>query len=145
MFTRRRLRACAIIEEADGTIRIEQRQFGAIQTGSTRLWPNGRRRYSLIKWVMESTGIYWKSPYAATGDRWHSRHWSSMPGMSRMFLDEKTDVGDAQWLATLARGPGLLRGSFIPPALMRELRLISRPAAEAGRPCCPPRKIACTR
>ena len=51
-------------------------------------------------------------------------HWSSMPGMSRMFLG-KTDVGDAQWLATLARA-GLLRGSFIPPAMMRELRLISR-------------------
>jgi transposase len=37
----------------------------------------------------------------------------------------KTDVGDAQWLATLARA-GLLRGSFVPPANWRELRLIAR-------------------
>jgi transposase len=37
----------------------------------------------------------------------------------------KTDVGDAQWLATLARA-GLLRGSFIPPSRLRELRLIAR-------------------
>ncbi|EXI63598.1 MAG: Transposase IS116/IS110/IS902 family protein [Candidatus Accumulibacter adjunctus] len=37
----------------------------------------------------------------------------------------KTDIGDAQWLATLARA-GLLRGSFVPPAKLRELRLIAR-------------------
>lgn len=48
----------------------------------------------------------------------NARHVKNVPG-------RKTDVGDAQWLATLARA-GLLRGSFIPPAMMRELRLISR-------------------
>ena len=56
--------ACAILEEADGTTRIEQRQFGAFK----------RDRRALADWasslapdevVMESTGIYWKSPYAA--------------------------------------------------------------------------------
>ena len=73
---------------------------------------------------MESTGIYWKSPYAAleaAGIRAqvvNARHVKNVPG-------RKTDVGDAQWLATLARA-GLLRGSFIPPAKLRELRLISR-------------------
>lgn len=48
--------ACAIIEEADGTTRIEQRQFGAFK----------RDRRALAEWaaalrpdqvVMESTGI----------------------------------------------------------------------------------------
>ena len=74
--------------------------------------------------LMESTGIYWKSPYAAleaAGIRAlvvNARHVKNVPG-------RKTDVGDAQWLATLARA-GLLRGSFIPPAMMRELRQISR-------------------
>ena len=115
--------ACAIIEEADGTIRIEQRQFGAFK----------RDRRALAEWaaalqpdqvVMESTGIYWKSPYAAleaVGIRAlvvNARHVKNVPG-------RKTDVGDAHWLATLARA-GLLRGSFVPPAMMRELRLISR-------------------
>jgi transposase len=115
--------ACAIIEEADGTTRIEQRQFGAFK----------RDRRALAEWavalqpdevVMESTGIYWKSPYAAleaAGIRAqvvNARHVKNVPG-------RKTDVGDAQWLATLARA-GLLRGSFIPPAMMRELRLIAR-------------------
>lgn len=115
--------ACAIIEEVDGTTRIEQRQFGAFK----------RDRRALADWaasllpdevVMESTGIYWKSPYAAleaVGIRAqvvNARHVKNVPG-------RKTDVGDAQWLATLARA-GLLRGSFVPPMLLRELRLISR-------------------
>ena len=115
--------ACAIIEDGDGTTRVEQRQFGAFK----------RDRRALAEWaaallpdevVMESTGIYWKSPYAAleaAGIRAlvvNARHVKNVPG-------RKTDVGDAQWLATLARA-GLLRGSFIPPALLRELRLIAR-------------------
>lgn len=115
--------ACAVIEEADGTTRIEQRQFGAFK----------RDRRALAEWaaalhpdevVMESTGIYWKSPYAAletAGIRAkvvNARHVKNVPG-------RKTDVGDAQWLATLARA-GLLRGSFVPPSMLRELRLISR-------------------
>lgn len=115
--------ACALIEEADGSTRIEQRQFGAFK----------KDRRGLAEWVaslrpdevvMESTGIYWKSPYAAleaVGIRAkvvNARHVKNVPG-------RKTDVGDAHWLATLARA-GLLRGSFVPPAKLRELRLIAR-------------------
>ena len=115
--------ACALIEEADSTTRIEQRQFGGFK----------RDRRALADWVaslrpddvvMESTGIYWKSPYAAleaVGIRAkvvNARHVKNVPG-------RKTDVGDAQWLATLARA-GLLRASFVPPAMLRELRLIAR-------------------
>lgn len=114
--------ACAIIEE-DGATRIEQRQFGAFKKDRRALaeWAAALRPDEV---VMESTGIYWKSPYAAlesAGIRAqvvNARHVKNVPG-------RKTDVGDAQWLATLARA-GLLRGSFIPPAKLRELRLISR-------------------
>ena len=73
---------------------------------------------------MESTGIDWKSPYAALealGIRAtvvNARHVKNVPG-------PKTDVGDAHWLATLARA-GLLRGSFVPPEKLPELRLIAR-------------------
>lgn len=48
----------------------------------------------------------------------NARHVKNVPG-------HKTDINDAQWLATLSRA-GLLRASFIPPAKMRELRLIAR-------------------
>jgi transposase len=115
--------ACALLADEDGTTRVERRQFGAFQ----------RDRRALAAWVaalrpelvvMESTGIYWKSPYAALeavgiyAQVVNARHVKHVPG-------RKTDVGDAQWLATLARA-GLLRGSFIPPSRLRELRLIAR-------------------
>jgi transposase len=115
--------ACALIEESDGSTRIEQRQFGGFK----------RDRRELAEWVaslypdevvMESTGIYWKSPYAALETMGihakvvNARHVKNVPG-------RKTDVGDAHWLATLARA-GLLRGSFVPPAKLRELRLVAR-------------------
>jgi transposase len=115
--------ACALIEQADGSTRIERRQFGGFK----------RDRRALANWasslqpdevVMESTGIYWKGPYAALEAAGiiakvvNARHVKNVPG-------RKTDVGDAQWLATLARA-GLLRGSFVPPATLRELRLIAR-------------------
>ena len=115
--------ACALIEENDGSVRIEQRQFGAFK----------KDRRALAQWVtqlqpdevvMESTGIYWKSPYAALEAAGicakvvNARHVKNVPG-------RKTDISDAQWLATLSRA-GLLRASFIPSAKMRELRLIAR-------------------
>lgn len=37
----------------------------------------------------------------------------------------KTDIADSEWLAQLGRF-GLVRGSFIPPKDLRELRLVSR-------------------
>ena len=115
--------ACALIEEPDGSARIEQRQFGAFKRDRRELadWVSSLRPDEV---VMESTGIYWKSPYAALeavgicAKVVNARHVKNVPG-------RKTDVGDAHWLATLARA-GLLRGSFVPPAKLRELRLIAR-------------------
>ena len=54
--------ACALFEDRQGGLRKEHRQFGAFK----------RDRRALAEWcsviepaevVMESTGIYWKSPY----------------------------------------------------------------------------------
>lgn len=73
---------------------------------------------------MESTGIYWQSPYAALEQVGiqalvvNARHVKQVAG--RM-----TDTGGAQRLAILARA-GLLRGSFVPPARLRELRFVAR-------------------
>jgi transposase len=115
--------ACALIEEDDGTVRIERRQFGTFKRNRRELaaWVKATRPDEV---VMESTGIYWKSIYAAIEAQGilskvvNARHVKHVPG-------RKTDVGDAQWLAILARA-GLLRGSFVPPANLRELRLIAR-------------------
>ncbi len=115
--------ACALIQQPDGSTRIEQRQFGGFARDRRELadWAASLRPDEV---VMESTGIYWKSPYAAleaVGIRAkvvNARHVRHVPG-------RKTDVGDAHWLAMLARA-GLLRASFVPPAALRELRLIAR-------------------
>lgn len=124
-----KISACAVVEQADGSLHSEQREFGAFK----------RDRRALAEWakghcpdvvVMESTGIYWKSPYAALEkvgiEAWvvNARHVKNVPG-------RKTDVADAQWLATLARA-GLLRASFIPPADIRHLRLIARQRQKLG-------------
>lgn len=124
-----KISCCVQITQADGTIKMEQREFGGFK----------RDRRAMAEWVrghapevvvMESTGIYWKSPYAALERvdirAWvvNARHIKNVPG-------RKTDVGDAQWLATLARA-GLLRASFIPPANIRNLRHISRQRQKLG-------------
>jgi len=120
---RAQVTACALIEDPDGQVRIERRQFGAFK----------RDRAALADWcahlrpdvvVMESTGIYWKSPYAALERAGlavlvvNAHHVKNVPG-------RKTDVADAEWLASLARA-GLLKRSFVPQRKYRELRLIAR-------------------
>lgn len=48
----------------------------------------------------------------------NARHMKNVPG-------RKTDMRDAQWIATLLRA-GLLKGSFIPDKTFRELRHLTR-------------------
>jgi transposase len=74
--------------------------------------------------AMESTGVYWRpvfnilEPHMAEVLLFNAQHMKNVPG-------RKTDVKDAEWIADLLRH-GLVRGSFIPPALVRELRLLTR-------------------
>ena len=73
--------------------------------------------------AMESTGVYWKPIFNLLEGRfevllvnpWHLKH---VPG-------RKTDVKDCQWIAQLLQH-GLLRGSFVPPKPIRELRDLTR-------------------
>src|SRR5215218_693042 len=74
--------------------------------------------------VMEATGQYWKPIWYVLEERGfqlllvNARHVKLLPG-------RKTDVGDAAWLAELLEC-GLLRGSFVPPPAIRELRDLVR-------------------
>lgn len=73
--------------------------------------------------AMEATGVYWKPV-------WHlleghvelllanAQHVRAVPG-------RKSDVKDAQWLADLL-AVGLIRGSFVPPTPLQELRDLTR-------------------
>jgi transposase len=114
---------CIIIAEPGAEPVVHRREFGGFQ----------RDRRAMADWiasfkpdivVMESTGIYWKSPYAALekvgihAQVVNARQVKKVPG-------RKTDTSDAEWLAMLARA-GLLRGSFIPPERLHTLRQVSR-------------------
>ena len=74
--------------------------------------------------VMEATGQYWKPIWYVLEERGlelllvNARHVKILPG-------RKTDVGDAAWLCELLEC-GLLRGSFVPPPQIRELRDLVR-------------------
>jgi transposase len=73
--------------------------------------------------AMESTGVYWKPVFNILEDACevmlvNARHVKNVPG-------RKTDVQDSEWLCKLLRS-GLVRGSFIPPKEIRELRDLTR-------------------
>jgi len=73
--------------------------------------------------ALESTGVYWKPVYYALEDAFtlllvNAAHMANVPG-------RKTDVADCTWIAQLLEC-GLLRGSFVPPPAIRELRDLTR-------------------
>ena len=74
--------------------------------------------------VMEATGDYWKPFYYLLEDAGfevmlvNARHVKNLPG-------RKSDVSDATWLAQLG-AHGLVRGSFVPPEPIRQLRDLTR-------------------
>jgi len=132
------LTACLRRLEAPGQGTKELRTFGT--TTAALL--------TLLDWLtaagcthvaMESTGVYWKPVFNILEGNFaqvlvvNARHVKALPG-------RKTDLLDAEWLAQLLQH-GLLRGSFIPPAPIRELRegtryrkqLIRARADEANR------------
>ena len=74
--------------------------------------------------AMESTGVYWKPVYYTLEDGVpevrlvNATHVAKVPGRT-------TDVSDSVWIAQLLEC-GLLRGSFVPPPVIRELRDLPR-------------------
>ncbi len=73
--------------------------------------------------AMESTGVYWKPVFYVLEEAMsclliNAVHVKKVPG-------RKTDVQDCVWLAQLLEH-GLLRGSFVPPPPLRELRDLTR-------------------
>lgn len=73
--------------------------------------------------AMESTGVYWKPVFNVLEEDFeillvNARHVKNVPG-------HKTDKKDSRWLSKLLLS-GLLKGSFIPPCDIRELRDLVR-------------------
>ena len=73
--------------------------------------------------AMESTGVYWKPVFNILEEAFeiilvNARHVKNVPG-------HKTDKKDSIWLSKLLLS-GLLKGSFIPPQEIRDLRDLVR-------------------
>lgn len=115
--------ACVRVPEEGGGRRQETRTFLTFTADLEALadWMDSE---GVTQVVMEATGQYWKPVWYVLEERGfelmlvNARHVKIVPG-------RKTDVKDAEWLAELLEH-GLLRGSFVPPAAIRELRDLTR-------------------
>lgn len=79
--------------------------------------------YGVTHVVMEATGSYWKAVWHVLEGSFelllaNAAHVRNVPG-------RKSDVNDAVWLSDLL-AHGLIRGSFVPPEPIQELRDLTR-------------------
>ena len=104
------------IRERFGTTRPELKRL--------TMWLSKNDCYSV---AMESTGVYWKPIFETLElcSEYLEKIWVVNANHMRNLPGRKSDVGDAEWIATLLRH-GLLEKSFVPPAAIRDLRECSR-------------------
>jgi transposase len=116
--------ACVVIADGGKKPRKEIRRFSTFTKDLVTL-----REWLVASGVthvgMESTGSYWKPIFVVLEEEGslqlivgNAQHMKNVPG-------RKTDVGDAEWIATLVR-LGLVRKSFVPPPDLRDLRDLLR-------------------
>lgn len=109
-----------------GKYQSEVREFSTMSCGLEELkhWLKGEQ---VSKVAMESTGIYWMPVWRALENDFslllvNPYFIKQMPG-------RKTDIQDAQWIATLL-DKQLLRGSVVPDKIIRILRAYLRRYAQ---------------
>ena len=117
--------ACLLTPDDQGGMQQQVRRFGTMT----------RDLLELLDWLvshqvthvaMESTGVYWKPVWNILEATFtillvNAQHVKAVPG-------RKTDTKDCEWLADLLQH-GLLRGSFVPPSPIRQLRDLTRTRA----------------
>lgn len=113
---------CVRIMGPHGQVRKEVRTFATTTTALKELaaWLHA---CGVTHVAMESTGVFWKPVWhilepTVTLLLVNPRDVARVPG-------RKTDVSDAEWIAQLLQC-GLLRGSFVPPRPIREIRDLTR-------------------
>jgi transposase len=114
--------ACLLTPDPQGGLRQETRSFSTMTCELLAL-SDWLQAAGCTHVAMESTGEYWKPVFNILEAPFevllvNAQHIKAVPG-------RKTDVKDAQWIAELLQH-GLLRASFIPPPVQRELRELTR-------------------
>ena len=103
-------------------IKLETRTFSSF-TESIEQLRDWLKEEGITHIAMESTGVYWKPVFNILEADFdiilaNARHIKNVPG-------HKTDKRDSKWISKLLLY-GLLKGSFIPPKPIRELRDLTR-------------------
>ncbi len=119
---KRFLIACRLLIGATGEVLTESRKFSTMRDDLEALadWLTAG---GVTHVAMESTGVYWQPIYNVLEGRFelfvvNAQSIARMPG-------RKTDMSDAEWIATLMQH-GLLQRSFIPSRPQRALRDLAR-------------------
>ena len=107
--------------------RQETRQFGTF-TGDLLALADWLKDQSVTHVAMEATGVYWRPVWAVLEGQFEQmlvnpHHIKAVPG-------RKTDTRDCEWIADLLQH-GLLKGSFVPPTPIQDLRDLTRYRAES--------------
>ena len=120
--------ACARLARGQKVVR-QVETFGTTTRELLRLseWLRG---HGVTHVAMEATGVYWKPVWHVLEGQFtlllaDAREVKNVPG-------RKTDVNDATWLADLL-AHGLIRGSFVPPRPIQELRDLTRTRTQLMR------------
>ncbi len=116
--------ACILLERGHKPQK-HLRRFGCT-TRDLRELAEWLRSFGVRHVAMESTGVYWKPVWNVLEEHFHmvlanAQHIKAVPG-------RKTDMMDCQWIGELLRH-GLLRGSYVPSPVIRDLRDLTRTRA----------------
>jgi transposase len=121
--------ACVRIAQDNGKANQEVKSFATTTTELCSLadWLN---EHEVTHAVMESSGVYWKPVWHVLEESLelvlaNAQHVKNVPG-------RKSDVNDAVWLSDLL-AHGLVRGSFVPPTHIQEVRDLSRTRKQLTR------------
>ena len=118
---------CAVrCQSPAGKLLAQCRPFGTM-TRDLRALADYLESFGVTHVALESTGVLWKPVWNILEGRFtlllvNPRQLKKVPG-------RKTDVSDAEWIAQLLQY-GLLRGSFVPPRALRDLRDLTRERAQ---------------
>lgn len=113
----------ACIRMPEGRRRRDVQQKFGTTTADLLALRDWLKSHNVTHVAMEATGVLWRPVYYTLEGEFtlllvNAAHVKNVPG-------RKTDGKDAQWLAQLLEA-GLLRGSFVPPPPIRELRDLTR-------------------
>jgi transposase len=117
--------ACVRTPGPGGKGRQKQTRTFRSFTGALEAMADWFRAEGVTDIAMEATGSYWKPVWYVLEELpfkdlklVNAQHLKILPG-------RKSDVLDAEWIAEMLEH-GLLRGSFVPPPIIRELRDLTR-------------------